>query len=136
MFSSGQSNLNSSMRYSAGDILNAHFGEKETTIKAEFRKTIQIRNYETEVYSISSEIKLDPNITGYRKAFVQSLLQAQLELIAYRSLRLQNKVQEAEYNNRRDSIIYSINYLAAEFARSTGENPGDFMELIKDGENN
>ena len=69
--------------YSMDDIMNVIIGEDSSTIEATFRKTINVKQYETEVIESNASIKLSRDVSGIERMILTNLLQTQLEYEAY-----------------------------------------------------
>lgn len=79
------------------DILNASFGETSNILRVNFKKTLLIRQYETEVVEGSSEVTVDRPITGAERAFITALMRAQIEYQIYADLFVKGTVTRDEY---------------------------------------
>lgn len=124
-------NMMPAFKYNIDNIMNASFGEVSNKISAEFKKTILIRNYETETMTRTAELILDKSISGMDRTFISCLLQAQLELECYTSLYMQLRVTKEEYDTRKYKIEYSVNVMAAQFEKLTGRSAGEYLELVQ-----
>lgn len=118
-------------KYNIDNILQASFGEVSNKISAEFKKTILIRNYETETMTITADITLDKAVDGMDRTLISCLLQAQLELQCYTTLYMQSKVKKDEYDKRKHAIEYSVNVMAEQYERLTGRDAGDYLALVQ-----
>ena len=117
--------------YDMYNILNARFGESSSEITVEFKKTVLIRNYETEVVDLLSTVKLDEAVDGMDRALITCILNAQLELQAYMSLLIRGKVGQTEYDQRKNKILMDVNSMASRYERLTGRSAGKYLELIE-----
>jgi len=108
---------------SMDDVLSARFGNDLSTINVTFKKTVKIREYETEVIEASSSVKIEENATGIERMLATSLLTAQLEYAVYTSLRAKGRVADTEFKNHTLDIERDINLVAAKYEALTGENP-------------
>jgi hypothetical protein len=122
--------VNNGLRYSAENILQARFGEAGNTIKAQFKKTIQTKQYESEVVYLEAEIDIDRNLDGMDRTFISVLLQAQLEIQCYQSLFLQGRIAEDEYRRRKYAVEYSVNHLAYQYEAISGKSADDFLAFV------
>lgn len=118
-------------KWGADNILGARFGEANNKITVEFKKTIFIRNYETEVFDLSSEITLDNSVDGIDRMLVTCILQAQLELQCFGGLLIRNKITQQEYNDRKEKILLDVNMTANRYEKITGRDSGKYLELIQ-----
>lgn len=117
--------------YDMDNILNARFGESSSEITVEFKKTVLIRNYETEVVDLMSTVKLDEAVDGMDRALITCILNAQLEIQAYMSLLIRGKVGQTEYDQRKTKILMDVNSMANRYERLTGRSAGKYLELIE-----
>lgn len=117
--------------YDINNILNARFGEVSNTLSADFKKTILIRNFETEVTDTHASLVLDHAIDGMDRVFISNILQAQLELGCYTSLYFQSRIPLDEYLERKQKIEYEINAMAEQYENLTGRSPGRYLDLVQ-----
>ena len=101
----------SSKAITMDDVLNSSFGEASSEITSSFKKTVFIRQYETEAVEYSSTIKLEKPVSGAERVLLSAILQAQLEYSAYCDLAYKGLVTSTEFNTRRDSIVEDLNKL-------------------------
>ena len=118
-------------KYNIDNILQASFGEVSNKISAEFKKTILIRNYETETMTRTAEITLDKAVDGMDRTLISCLMQAQLEMECYITLYMQSKVKKDEYDRRKHEIEYSVNVMASQYERLTGRDAGEYLALVQ-----
>lgn len=90
------------------EILNSSFGETASEVKASFRKTVYVRQYETEVVEISSKLTFDKPLTGPERMLASAILQAQLEYEACCSLTFKGFMNQSELNNRKAELIAGV----------------------------
>lgn len=103
-------------------ILGASFGEASSEIKATFKKTVRIREYETEVIEIESKLDMgDKTLSGIERVLVSAILQAQLEYESYCGLCYKGLVTQEELNQRRQNLVDEIVALKAKAESITGE---------------
>lgn len=93
------------------DVLKSNFGEASSEITASFKKTILIRQYETEVVEYSTTLKLDKPVSGAERVLISAMLQIQLEYTAYADLAHKKYVTETEFNQRKSVLTEEINNL-------------------------
>ena len=85
-------------------ILGASLGEDESQVRASFKKTVFIRQYESEVMELETTLKLDKPITSVERMVLSSILSIQLEYTAYVQLAYKGLVTVSELDARRDSL--------------------------------
>lgn len=124
-------NTTTNKYYDMDNILNARFGESSSEITVEFKKTVLIRNYETEVIDLLSTVKLDEAVDGMDRTLITCILNAQLELQAYMSLLIRGKVGQTEYDQRKSKILMDVNSMVSRYERLTGRSAGKYLELIE-----
>jgi hypothetical protein len=102
-------------RLSMDRIMDASFGEVSNKLTVTFKKTVLIRDYETEVIEATSTVEFDHPLVGIERMFVTGLIQVQLEYTAYISLQAKGLVTQSEMAIRKKSMeeeLYSIKYKA------------------------
>ena len=95
------------------NILDFSLGERSNSLEVEFKKTLFIRDYETEVIDSKVNIQLDRQLSGMQRAFVCAVIRSQLEYEAYVSLLAKGSVTQTEFMTRKTSIESEINNLIA-----------------------
>ena len=95
------------------NILDFSLGERSNSLEVEFKKTLFIRDYETEVIDSKVSIQLDRQLSGMQRAFVCAVIRSQLEYEAYVSLLAKGSVTQTEFMTRKTSIESEINNLIA-----------------------
>lgn len=93
------------------DALKASFGEANNTIRASFKKTVLIRQYETEVIELETTLNIERNLQGAERAFIVALLQIQLEYTAYATLLCKGLVTQEEFDKRKAELEQEVNIL-------------------------
>ena len=116
------------------NILSATFGESGGTIRATFKKTINIKQYETEVVELSSTLEVPKELTGIERMLVNAVLQAQLEYEAYISLRTKGYITDAQLHSRRAELEQSVNLLKAKGEVLLGRPLNNIFNLVKEHE--
>lgn len=86
------------------DMLTCKLGETESSLKVTFKKTVKVREYETEVTEVTNEIKIDDSITGMERIFVAEILKSQAEYVMYIDLYERGTVTKDEYMVKRKTI--------------------------------
>lgn len=110
-------------------ILGATFGENNNTISASFKKTVFIRDYETEVVEISTTIDLQRPINNAERTLIGSLLQAQIEYQAYVQLYKKKLILHKTFMERKESLEKCITDLVSKY-ESLGYSANELFELI------
>ena len=112
------------------NILNARFGKDLSTITATFKKTVKIREYETEVIEVSSTTQIDENASGIERMLATSLLTGQIEYAAYVALAANGLMPEKELKARCSNIEKDINLVVNKYIALTGEDPSGKYNLV------
>lgn len=113
--------------YTMDDIMNAALGEESNKIRVVFRKTVLVRQYETESVEVESSIELNDTITGLERMMVGAVLQAQAEYQAYIQLALKGVVTQTELVERKVELEKTINTLDAKSVELTGKSLDHIM---------
>ncbi len=102
-------------RFPMDKILDASFGEVSSKITASFKKTVLIRDYETEVIEASTTLDMAEPLVGAARMFITAVLEVQLEYTAYLNLFFKGLVTESALLQRKKELeqeIYTIKYNA------------------------
>lgn len=114
------------------DIMKASLGESSQTIRANFKRTINVKQYETETVEISAVLEVERSLSGIERMLISAILQCQLEYEAYINLRFKGYITDSEYEDRKRMLEQEINALI-----KTGEGllnkPMDYLFKIADG---
>lgn len=97
------------------DIMNASMGEVSNELTITFKKTVQIRDYETEVIEAVNKVTMDNTLVGIERMFILGILEAQMEYAVYCNLATKGLVTKSELADRKKSLeetVYSIQYKA------------------------
>lgn len=90
------------------NILSSKLGEKDSKLKITFKKTIKVREYETEVIEATNEIDVDSSISGIERVFISEILKVQLEYTIYVDLLARDMVTQHEFDERVQDINNTI----------------------------
>lgn len=94
-------------------VFTSNFGSTGEVIKASFRKTVQVKDYETEVVEGSTEVTIDRPITGGERQFIIAMLRMQLEYEAYVNLIEKGMISQTAFNDRKNALADEIVALKA-----------------------
>lgn len=86
------------------DLMQSSFGEASETIRASYKKTVLIRQYETEVIEMETTLTMDKKLTGAERMFISAALQVQLEYTAYCQLAFKGLITQTELNSRKTEL--------------------------------
>ena len=99
-----------------GRIMQSSIGEASQEICATFKKTVKIREYESEAFEASTRLIVPKTLTGIERMVISAILKAQMEYTVYLDLYEKGLVTETEFNDRKeqlDSELYSLHLEAA-----------------------
>ena len=99
------------MSVSIEKLMGASFGEASETIRATYKKTVLIRQYETEVIELETTLKMDKPMTNAERMFISAALQAQLEYTAYSQLLVKGLVTATQFNSRKAELENALTIL-------------------------
>ena len=116
------------------DVMNSSFGESSSEIRASFRKTIQTRQYESEVVEYESTVKIDKQLTGAERILLSAILHIQLEYTAYCDLVYICYVTVEDFNSRKAALTEEINSLKSKAESTVGKSLDEYFELAMSGE--
>ena len=104
-----------SNKISMDDIMQASIGEVYNELTVTFKKTVLLRQYETEVLESTTSVKLDHPITGIERMFITAMLEIQMEYTAYVNLASKGIVTQSQLLQRKQMLeegLFSIKYKA------------------------
>lgn len=96
-------------------IMNASIGEISNELTVTFKKTVLLRQYETEVIESSTTVKIDKTVSAIERMFITAMLQIQMEYTAYINLATKGLVTKSQLAERKEMLeqsLYSIKYKA------------------------
>ena len=86
-------------------------GSKANKITVYFKKTVQVRAYESEVVEGSTEVEVPEGATLAEVAVMRAIAQAELEYTLYVNLLVKGYVSQNEFNTRKHELEQSIDLL-------------------------
>lgn len=102
-------------RVSMDSIMQASLGEVSNKLTVTFKKTVLIRDYETEVVESTTTVEIDQKLSAIERMFITALLQAQMEYTAYCNLAAKGIVTATELAGRKKMLeegVYAIKFKA------------------------
>lgn len=109
------------MSINMDDIMRASLGEVSNEIRATYKKTVNVRQYETEVVELEAKLDVgDEELNGAERMLVSAILQAQLEYTAYCNLAYKGLVTNTELQSRREQLTGSVQAIKEKAERVTG----------------
>lgn len=109
--------------------LAASFGEASNTLTVSFKKTILIRDYETEVIESSTSVNIDKSISGAERAFITAIMRVQMEYEAYCNLVMKGMVTQTEFNQRKEALANDLLALKAKAESISGQKMDKYLEF-------
>lgn len=121
------------MKVDMDKIMEASFGEVSSKIRATYRKTVNIRQYETEVIELETELDMgDTELTGAERMLISAMLQAQLEYTAYANLACKGLVTNTELVQRRQQLVECVQLLKDKAEKLTGKSLDKYFDIKTD----
>lgn len=96
---------------SMDSIMEASFGEISNDLTVTFKKTVLLRQYETEVIESTSTVKFDHPLVGIERMFVTAILEIQMEYTAYINLTTKGLITNTQFQQRKEELeqnLYNI----------------------------
>ena len=112
-------------------IMGASFGETSSEIRATYKKTVNIRQYETEVIELETTLRLEQAVTGGERMLISALLQAQLEYTAYCQLAFKGLVTSDQLMQRKTYLEEGINAIRTKVEGILGKSLDGLFEHNK-----
>lgn len=92
-------------------VMQASFGEISNDLTVTFKKTVLLRQYETEVIESTSTVKFDHPLIGIERMFVTAILEIQMEYTAYINLTTKGLITNTQFQQRKEELeqnLYNI----------------------------
>lgn len=110
------------------DILKANIGDSSNTITVSFKKTVNIKQYESEVVEVALETHIPKGITSAERALLTGILQAQAEYsvlcqLAYKA----DQLPDTEFQRRRAELVNEVATLKAKAELILGRPVSDII---------
>ena len=96
---------------SMDNIMQASFGEISNDLTVTFKKTVLLRQYETEVIESTSTVKFDNPLVGIERMFVTAIIEIQMEYTAYINLASKGIITQSQLTERKlmlEQSLYTI----------------------------
>lgn len=107
-------------------IMSASFGETASSIRSTFKRTINIRQYETETLELSSTLDIGRSLCGIERMVISAILQAQLEYEAYIQMSMKGYITSSEFDMRKKVLTEDVAGLVAKGEALLGK-PLDYL---------
>lgn len=125
------------MEINMDKVMEASFGEASSTIRAQFKKTVSIRQYETEVIEAEATVNMgDQKLSGIERMLIAAIMQAQLEYEAFLNLKCKGLITSEELNGRKIDLVQDLQSLINKAEELLGKPMDKYFELIKNKGNN
>lgn len=92
-------------------IMEASLGEVSNKLTITFKKTVLIRDYETEVIEATNSVEFDHSLVGIERMFVTAILEIQMEYTAYINLASKGIITQSQLTERKlmlEQSLYTI----------------------------
>lgn len=92
-------------------VMQASFGEISNDLTVTFKKTVLLRQYETEVIESTSTVKFEHPLIGIERMFVTAILEIQMEYTAYINLTTKGLITNTQFQQRKEELeqnLYNI----------------------------
>ena len=96
---------------SMDNIMEASLGEVSNRLTVTFKKTVLIRDYETEVIEATNSVEFDHPLISIERMFVTAILEIQMEYTAYINLASKGIITQTQLSERKlmlEQSLYSI----------------------------
>lgn len=106
---------NNTNKISMDSIMEASLGEVSNKLTVTFKKTVLIRDYETEVIEATTSVDVSEKLVGIERMFISAILEIQMEYTAYCTLAAKGLITSTELINRKQSLeegLFAIKYKA------------------------
>jgi hypothetical protein len=93
------------------NIMEASLGEVSNKLTVTFKKTVLIRDYETEVIEATNTVEFDHPLIGIERMFVTAIIEIQMEYTAYINLVAKGLITNSQFAERKKMLeegLYSI----------------------------
>lgn len=109
------------------NMLTCTLGETDSDLKITYKKTVKVREYETEVTEVTNEIRIDKEISGMERIFISEILKCQSEYCVYIDLLEAGLVTKDEYMIKRNEIEAKLSTMKQR-AKSVGVNVDKYLK--------
>lgn len=120
---------NMKKRVTMDDMLGSSFGEASSEITSSFKKTVFVRQYETEVVEYSATVHFEKLLSGAERVLLSALLHIQLEYSAYCDLVHKGFVTSTEFNSRKKMLEDDMNSIKDKAESVLGESLDKYFKL-------
>ena len=86
------------------NLLISSFGEPSSKLKVTYKKTVKVREYETEVIEATNELNIEETLSNAERLLIQAMLKCQMEYMVYSDLYIRGTVTEKEFMDKKEEI--------------------------------
>lgn len=115
-----------------GSILKSNMKENSNKITVRFRKTINIKPYETEVVEAENEVAFDNDLSGAERMLICTILQAELEIHIYNNLYYKGQISKEEFGNKVDMLSKSIKDVKIMAEKALGKSLDNYLDSLEE----
>lgn len=113
-------------------IMRANFGEPSSKLRVVFKKTVKIREYETEVIEGDVTLNIDKPLTGIERMILCGVIQVQLEYECLLNLYFKNLVTNTELCQKYADLEKSVEYMMNTGEQLSGKSMWYLLEYVPD----
>lgn len=117
------------MAISIEKIMESTIGEVSSEIRASYKKTVLVRQYETEVIELDTVLKVEKTLTGAERMLISALLQAQLEYMAYCQLAFKGLITNTELQSRKSELEEGVDAIKGKAEAVLGRSLDDMINI-------
>ncbi len=119
------------MKLTVENIMGASLGETNGEIRATYKKTVNVKQYETEVVELETTLKIDRKLTGGERMLISALLQVQLEYTAYCQLAFKGLVTPDQLALRKRTLEEGVNAIKQKAEDILGKSLDELIDYKK-----
>lgn len=110
-------------------VMQASFGETSNVMTVSFKKTVLVRDYETEVIEASTNVVIDKAITGAERTFITAIMRIQMEYEAFCNLVMKGMVTQTQFNQRKECLANELSAIKAKSESVLGRSLDEYLTL-------
>ncbi len=111
-------------------IMLASLGENSGKIRATFKKTVNVKQYETEVVELESSVDIDRGLNGVERMLLASIMQAQMEYAGYVQMACKGLITQSQLAERKLNLEGDINTIKAKGEELLGKTLDYLFEIL------
>lgn len=110
-------------------LLSSKLGEKSSKISVSFKKTLQIKQYEPEIFDISAELSYDRELSSIERDTIANILESTLEYGVLCHLYKKQLIGRDEFASSKQSLELSSEAMLVKFEKLTGKSRNDILHF-------